>query len=164
MGRKGPVREYGPFLIAVLLLLAICGPRYAGINLVFAIPLAIGWLAWRGWRSLRSPIQRRILGRKTVVLVIGFAAIAAAHFSYAGTARADAQRIVDALLRFQAREGRFPGDAVEAGINTVELDRKYVRVSWASAGKPSVIYSSTFIPFDVYRFDFATRTWVFHPD
>lgn len=39
-----------------------------------------------------------------------------------------------------------------------------VFVRWASEGEPVVIYNSTFIPFDTYHFDFATRTWLFHPD
>ena len=135
-------------------------PKYAAVNLGYALLAAL----WIAFVAVRSPTRRRVQACKAALLAVTVAVIGFVHVGYAQSTRASAQQAVDALLSFKTHQGRFPRDAVEAGIETAELESKYVFVRWASEGEPVVIYNSTFIPFDTYHFDFATRTWVFHPD
>lgn len=156
----GPGREYGPFAVALLLVLALCLPRHAAINLVWAAPLMI----WIVVVAVRSPARRHAQARKAAMLAIAFAVVAVVHLTYAHVARTEAQEVVDAVLRFKTREGRFPERVADMGLGEPELRRDHIYFHKPEASEPSLIYLATFVPFSTYRFDFGSGEWVFQPD
>lgn len=156
-------QEYAP-LIAAVLLLALCIPMHAGFMLIFAAPLTAVWIIYSVVVAVRTPARLRPQVVKALVLAGAFSVIAFAHLYYAHAARTAAQQVADAVMSFKAREGRYPDRAAEAGVDEVELGRKWMLHYRQASGKPSLMYATTFTPFETYDYDFETSTWMYHPD
>lgn len=157
------LRHHLPFAAAIGLLL-LCLQRHAGFMVLFAVPFIAIWLVYNTVAALRRPAGRRVRAYKGAILALVLAAIAAVHWWYAHDARAHAQVAADAVLAFQAREGRFPVQLADAGVDPAQLRRQWRLHYQLDGDRPVLFYGTTFTPFETHDFDFGTRGWVYRPD
>lgn len=157
------LRHHLPFAATIGLLL-LCVQRHAGFMVLFAVPFIAIWLVYNTVAALRRPAGRRVRAYKGAILALVLAAIAAVHGWYAHDARAHAQGAADAVLAFQAREGRFPAELADAGVDPAQLRRQWRLHYQLDGDRPVLFYGTTFTPFETHDFDFGTRGWVYRPD
>lgn len=157
------LREHLPFAAAIGLLL-LCLPRHAGFIVLFSLPFVAIWCVYNAVVALRRPAGRRVQAYKGAILALALAAIGAVHWWYARDARAHAQAAADAVLAFRSREGRFPAQLAEVGVDATQLRRHWRLHYQGESGEPVLFYATTFTPFETYHFDFGMRSWVYRPD
>lgn len=155
-------RNHLPFAFGMTLL-ALSARRQHGFMVLIATPLVFIWIAYSVAGALRWPGRRRAVAAKSAILLLTLSTLATTHWWYAWDARANAQKLADAVLDFRTRRGHFPELAADLGVNETHAHEKWKLVYKYSLGKPQLVYASTFIPFDIYEFDFWLRTWIYRP-
>lgn len=77
--------------------------------------------------------------------------------------RADAGEYVSKIERFHKINHRYPADLEEAGISKSELSSRLGLSGYLlKDGNPNFFYAATYIPFDVWSFNFAKQEWAYN--
>ena len=150
-----------PFTLAMGLLLVSTG-RYDGHIAMMAAPFIAIWLVYSAVVALRRPARRRGQAVKLAILLLVLCTISTAHWWHTREARAHAQDFADAVLAYQARVGHFPKRAAEAGVDEERSRQQWKLIYSMHSNEPELMYRSTFNPYDIFQFDFNSRTWIRH--
>ena len=155
------MKPYISTMVACLVVAVVTAPVHGGLILVLLMPFIGIWMIvnlYRAWLHPACRCQRLLriaLWSTTICMVL------VAHWRYASEAREAGQSAVRALVIFKAAQGVYPRDMASAGIAGKSRWRVYYALV---EGQPFLMYPATFVPFDVYTYDFNHGTWKYQPD
>ena len=160
--KPGWVREFWPTMLAVAILLYAATPG-AGVLLPLFTPVLLIWLPRMAWLAWRRPARRTAQGIKLIALAAAIIVAALAHGRYDSQARAQAQKVVDAVTAYHVQHGGYPDDLSQVGIDADALRRdagvRYLHIE----DRHLVVYSAQFTVLDQYLYDFDRPGWVYKP-
>jgi len=128
----------------------------------FAIPL-LPWMAHHLYRALRYPRERRANLVRLALWVATLAALVTWHAARAWSASSFAQDVVNRVERFKQDTGHYPQQLAEVGITSESQSVYWLGYFPDQPGKssaPDLFYAGEWVIYSVYRYDFATRTWI----
>ncbi|MCK9686704.1 hypothetical protein [Scleromatobacter humisilvae] len=158
--KPGWVREFWPTILATLLILSSARPG-AGFLLPLWLPILLVWFPRMAWLAWRRPARRKAQGIKAVAIVAALAVSAFAHGRYESEARAQAQRVVDAVTAYHVQHGSYPDDLAQVGLDADALRRDWQVRYWTHDGQHRVSYAAEFTVYDGYSYDFDKPGWVY---
>ncbi len=162
-GSPSRVREYATTVACALIILYSAQP-HAGFLLPLWLPILLVWFLRMAWIAWRRPARRRAQGIKVLVLVAAMAVAALAHGRYESQARAQAQKVVDAVTAYDVQHGGYPDNLGQVGLDEQALRRDWQLSYLNRDGIHRVVYAATFTVFDAYSYDFDKPGWVYLAD
>jgi hypothetical protein len=154
----GP-RRLLPTLLTGALVAGFAAQKQTAILLILLLPFLAVWVFYSLFVIWRRPRQRRLQAIKILIWLLAVTLVAGVHGQRFRAARQDADRVAAALLAYQARQGRFPADLAELGLDAADLRRRWHLAYSLQGGQPLLFYASTLVPFETFRFDFSLRSW-----
>lgn len=152
-------------LIGIAAFLFIAQPHLFGGST--AILFLLFWLPYTligGWCSRKQP---KIWVIKLLCWLAAFAALSAIHYAYNREARIYAQKMVDDIISYRAKHGRYPTqESWNAQHRQNSYSLRYLCGKECANNRmpPIVLYPSSLSPFDRYDYDFEKQTWQRHND
>ena len=151
-------------ILSALLFTVILSVRHAGFMLTFFIPIFIVWALGVSVKSIKSKENIKVnllrIGVWALAIVIAFSVQYYRHTS----ARNVANEIVLKIENYKEKTGDYPLTLSDINIPKRELKDKLGMAGYFYEKKKiSFFYAATHIPFDVYRYDFKRKFWVFSP-
>lgn len=159
------LRANFPMLVGFGIFTIYCAQRSAGFMIV---PIALIGLLYQTVRLLaawRVPEQRAVRLTALLIVLLSVLIVGGCHAIHHQRARAEADRVVAVIERFYAQNQRYPNTLDELGF-----DPKVLRQSlgWygynVHEGNPFLVYSTTFVLFDKWAYDFGKNKWAYEAD
>lgn len=148
-------------ILACALVAVLTAPVHAGMFLFFVVPIVCIWALVNAYLAWREPSTRRRRGMHVAIWAITLAGLFATHAYYKHVARGAAQSAAAAVTAYRITNGSYPPTLQAAGIPP---DQRW-RVGYVLAKDgPFLFYPSTFVPFDIYSYNFERGTWEYQPD
>ena len=158
--QPGVLREFWPTMLAALVILYAATPG-AGFLLPLWLPILLVWFLRLAWVAWRRPPRRKAQGVKVLVLVGAMLVAGLAHGRYESQARAQAQRVVDAVTAYHVEHGAYPDDLAQVGLDADALRRDGDVRYLHREGQHQVVYAAQFTVFDQFVYDFDKPGWVY---
>ncbi len=161
------IQMYRTYVIPILgavIMSIICLPRYCGLIMFFFIPFFALWLFIRIFKAYKKPEQRKPLLINSLIWLFAFSSIAAVHWNRTISSRQDADFVVSKVMEFKAKNGFYPANLAEAGLDTDHFKNEWEIWYNTKQGGPFLSYPLTFVPFNMYHYDFEKQKWVHIPD
>jgi len=152
-------RAYGiTLLLCALLLLLGLQPQAGLVVFAFGVP----WLAYTPHnlaRAFKQPRQRKWRLTRFTAWAVCFGIVLTVHESYQAEARAEATRFSARIIAFKEKNGRYPKNMAEAGVES----RRDLPASHAyyvlRQGQPTLLYHDTWRPNATHWFNFEALRW-----
>jgi predicted PurR-regulated permease PerM len=141
----------------------VFGQIHFGFMAAFFLPFLLAYFIYCGFIAIRRPLDRKVIAAKAATWACALLAVAITHWYWFVASRADANRVVSAVIGYRNRTGNYPPDDAALGIEIKPLESKWMLGYHLWHGQPSVLYAATFIIYDAYEFDFDSRTWRYFP-
>ena len=154
------MREFWPTILATAILLYAAMPG-AGVLLPLWLPILLVWFPRMAWVAWRRPARRQAQGLKVLAIVGAIAIAGFAHGRYESLARAQAQKVVDAVAAYHVQHGAWPDDLVPLGLDEQALRRDWDVRYLHDERRHQVLYPAQFTVFDQYVYDFDKPGWVY---
>lgn len=148
--------------IGCTLMLLLTVPRNGGfllgVFLLFLIPLFV----YSGIRMGRHENELKIRGKKLTIWTAAIFVTLAVNFYRYSSTRDTANDVVGTIVKYHETSGTYP-----SSLDVLGYDSKSLKLSlgWYGYhnkdGQPSFLYSVPYMPFDVYRYDFNSKQWVY---
>ncbi len=148
---------------AAIVFALIFGQIHCGFVVVFFLPFFMVYFIYCAFIALRRPLERKVTSARAATWACALLAVAVSHWYWFVASRADANRVVSAVIEYRNRTGNYPPDLAAVGIEVKQLESKWMLGYRLWHGQPSVLYAATFIIFDTYDFDFDAQTWRYFP-
>jgi hypothetical protein len=154
-------------IIFFALIAAVCSQRFTGFMMILVTPpaLLVGLVQLgRAWRIAEKRMHCLF---SIGVVVVASAVVGAAHGYQYLSAREEADHVVRQILDFREKQGRFPNDESELGGAALrDRSNSMLRPHYSLQpdGKPVLFYLATFVPYDLWQYDFSSQTWTYVPD
>ncbi len=157
---RSRVREFAFTALLALMVLTGAG-RNAGFVLPLLLPVLLLWFLRVAWVAWRQPARRRAQAIKLGVIatLVVAAWLVQAHFQR--ETKAQAQKVVDAVLAWHARNGSYPDNLAAVGLDEQALRRDWDVRYFNREGQRQVLYPATFTLFDSFVYDFDKPGWRF---
>lgn len=153
------------FFLAFAGITLLCSQPHSGFMFLLLAPPTLLYQGIRLLHDRRSPPQRTLRLTSIAIVTISALIVASAHIRLHTQSRIQANQIVEAVERFHATNRRYPANFSELESGLPEEHRRRLRLWYAAeSGQPVLFYAATFVPFETWHYDFATRTWHYVPD
>ena len=155
------IKTLRPTLIAASVTTFLLCQRHLGFAVLFEAILLTPWAIASLWVGIRNPQQRSIQAAKVGIWLLSIGIVIGVHYFVATQTRADAQKVVEAVLSYHASHGTYPEDIEAVGYTKGDL-RSMIGMGgyFIEEGRPSFFYASTFVPFETDHYDFSKQMWV----
>ncbi len=152
-------------LLAAGITTFLLSQRGAGFMLIFFGFFFIPWLLQSIYYCISKPAQRWLLIRKMLIWLIALFMITGIHLVRHHHVRNQAQDIADRIQHYADQHGHYPPDL--KSISTPKEQQIATPGSFyygfphdhEPGAKPELFYASTYVVFEVERYDFNTRRW-----
>ena len=152
-------------LIVALIVAFIGSQRYAGFVLLFSVLVFIPWVLYSVFVIVWRPVRRQVQSIKVAVWIAVLLTIGGAQYYMAISAQRSADKVVSAIQMHIKNTGDCPKNIAALGISEADLHGKLGMYGYlCENGNADFFYSSTSIPFDTERYDFASKAWVHRND
>lgn len=147
------------FIGAIVVTFLLC-QRHVGFMVLFEVICVLVFIVISAWVSIRRPQQRSIQAAKIGVWLLSVGIVIGAHIILAKKTKIDAQKIVDAVITYQASHGAYPPNIESIGFTKSER-KSMIGLGgyFLTDGQPQFFYASTYVPFETEHFDFSKRIW-----
>lgn len=156
------MHPYLPTLSGIALLLFLSARPGMGFVLWLLLPLAAVPRLFALVRAIGQPEKRKFWWRQSLMWFGATAVILVLHQWYARDCRTAADAAASQIAAYQRGHGRYPP------VSGIPLPPGRCQIHYIHApesGKaPLLLYSSTWLAFDKYLYDFDTRSWRLIPD
>ena len=156
------LRSLIPCIIFCALSALILGQKGAGFMLYVLVPVILVYMAVSAWRIRKQPQRLPELPLKMLLCLTTIICIALVHMRYHQQARLEANRIAEQIQAYQLQHKAYPADLQAA--QAVSTSVSHTHYSLNQNQQPSLFYPATFVPFEVYAYDFQTQQWQHQPD
>lgn len=138
----------------------VLSARHAGFMvLLFAIPLLL-WMAYAVRVAIRVPERRVVQLWRVGMWCFAVAVVLGVHLYLHVSTRARADAVAQVVKRYMAENGRCPDADPKLGLDAKSLrDRLGISYFACTTDGPMLSYAATFVPFEMYRYDFASGVW-----
>ncbi|MGY3265515.1 hypothetical protein [Lysobacter sp. HA35] len=148
-------------LVACAIAALLMGQAHAGMFLFFVTPMVFIWAVVNAYLAWREPLSRRHRATRVAIWAVTLASLFATHTYYKHAARLAGQAAANAVTAYRQANGAYPPSLKAVGR---PLDPQW-RVGYVLGEKgPFLFYPSTFVPFDIYSYNFEHSTWEYQPD
>jgi hypothetical protein len=152
-------------LLAAGITTFLLSQRGAGFMLAFFGFFFIPWLLQSIYYCISKPAQRKLLTQKTLIWLIALLIITGIHLVRHHHVRNQAQDIADRIQRYVDEHGHYPPDL--KSISTPKEQQIATPGGFyygfprdhEPGAKPELFYASTYVAFEVERYDFNRRRW-----
>ncbi len=155
------LKPFLPTIVACALVSVLTGQVHTGMFLFFVVPLVSIWALISAYLAWRDPATRQQRGIRFSIWAVTLVALFATHAYYRHAARLAGQTAANAIAAYRLANGSYPPSLQAAGIPP---DPRW-RVGYVLAKDgPFLFYPSTFVPFDIYSYNFERGAWEYRPD
>jgi branched-subunit amino acid transport protein AzlD len=162
---KETKKNYFVTLLWASLFVFILGQNYSGFMLIFVIIALLIWVPYSAYVVVRNPDGRRFYFIRLSIWIFAILLVAGIHYIRHINTRHNADEIVTAIISFSTTHGHCPKSLDEIGINRARLKDKLGMSSYICADeKPHLSYGATYVPFNMYSYDFESKDWKNHAD
>ena len=155
------LRALIPCLLFCALSVLLLAQKHAGFMLYLLLPIMLVYLLLSAWRIRKQPQRLPELPLKMLLCLTSISAIAMVHMHYHQQARAQANRVVAAIIAYQQSHGAYPASLQAAHIQVTPSARIYYHLR---EQQPSLFYPTTFTPFETYDYQFDSQQWQHRAD
>jgi succinate dehydrogenase hydrophobic anchor subunit len=145
-------------VFGALFLLFITAQRHAAINLIFVFLFLIPSFIHSAVVCYRNKEEVKVKLAKAVIWLFTIIVIISIHVHMHNNARLVANQIAEAIALYEQAHGAYP-----ASVEDVGFSKQYTRSQGVhyinQSGNLSLIYLVTFMPFDIYLYDFKGKKW-----
>ena len=130
--------------------------------LYLLVPVMLVYMTASAWRIRKQPQRLPELPLKMLLCLTTIIYIALVHMRYHQQARLEADNIAKQILAYQMQYYAYPKDLQAAQAVSTAVSRTHYSLNQNQ--QPSLFYPATFVPFEVYAYDFQTQQWQHQPD
>ncbi len=156
------LRSLIPCIVFCALSALILGQKGAGFMLYVLVPVMLVYMAVSAWRIRKQPQRLPELPLKMLLCLTTIICIAMVHMRYHQQARLEADKIAKQIQAYQLQHNAYPKDLQAAQAVPTSASRAHYTLNQNQ--QPSLFYPATFVPFEVYAYDFQTQQWQHQPD
>ena len=156
------LRSLIPCIVFCALSTLILGQKGAGFMLYVLVPVMLVYMAVSAWRIRKQPQRLPELPLKMLLCLTTIICIALVHMRYHQQARLEADKIAKQIQAYQQQYHAYPKDLQAAQAVPTSASRTHYTLNQNQ--QPSLFYPATFVPFEVYAYDFQTQQWQHQPD
>ena len=156
------LRALIPCIVFCAISALILGQKGAGFMLYFLVPVMLVYMAVSAWRIRKQPQRLPELPLKMLLCLTTISSIAMLHSHYHKQARLEADLIAEKVRAYQLQHHAYPKDLQAAQAVSTPASRTHYSLNQNQ--QPSLFYPTTFLPFEVYAYDFQTKEWQHQPD
>ena len=156
------LRSLIPCIVFCAISALILGQKHAGFMLYFLVPMMLIYMAVSAWRIRKQPQRLPELPLKMLLCLTTIICIALVHMRYHQQARLEADNIAKQIQAYQQQYHAYPVDLQAAQAVSTAVSRTHY--SLTQNQQPNLFYPATFVPFEVYAYDFQTQQWQHQPD
>jgi hypothetical protein len=152
-------------LAAAALMVFLLGQNHAGFILYFVLFALLFWIPYSVYVIYRRPDARASQLARVAIWLVAVALVVGIHYIRHETTRHNADEIAASINKFMATHSRCPVTLDEVGI-TQQQRKDLLGISGYSCevGKPFLFYAVTYAAFDVFQYDFQTKSWEYRAD
>ena len=148
-------------IIVCTLVVLLVSQRYSGMMIPFVtIALIISFLS-SAYVCYKNPQEIKIRIIKASIWILGLILASSVHFYMYTKTRDIANIIAEAINLYYQKNNKYPRTPKEFGFSGEELHDQHI--FYNNEDEPYLMYPSTFMPFDVYQYDFKNHTWQYQP-
>ena len=155
--------SYLPVLLACAFVGLMAGIRHGGVMLVFIAPIFLLSMLVACFKAWKRPERRRPLAISAGLWMLTIALIVGLHWHYYTASRKAADAVVASVAQYMQTHGKPPADAQTLGFTNGKNEWRIFYTLRADQ-IPSVIYFSTFMPFDTWEYEFDNKRWIYRSD
>ena len=156
------LRALIPCIVFCAISALILGQKGAGFMLYFLVPVMLVYMAVSAWRIRKQPQRLPELPLKMLLCLTTISSIAMLHSHYHKQARLEADLIAEKVRAYQLQHHAYPTDLQAAQAVSTAVSRTHYSLNQNQ--QPSLFYPTTFLPFEIYAYDFQTQQWQHQPD
>ena len=156
------LRSLIPCMVFCALSALILGQKHAGFILYLLVPVMLVYMAVSAWCIRKQPQRLPELPLKMLLCLTTIICIALVHMRYHQQARLEADKIAKQIQAYQQQYHAYPKDLQAAQAVSTSASRTHYFLNQNQ--QPSLFYPATFVPFEVYAYDFQTQQWQHQPD
>lgn len=147
------------FISATVFSLVLC-QRHAGFLIIFFVIPFLIWLFYSFYIAIKNPILKSWIISRIVTWCVAFLLVFIVHLHYHQATREYANKVAALILQYKENHGTYPIDLEQLGIEKSELRRNLGMGRYSlNESKPSLFYGVTYIAFDVYVYNFESKSW-----
>ena len=156
------LRSLIPCIVFCAISALVLGQKHAGFMLFFLVPVMLVYMAISAWRIRKQPQRLPELPLKMLLCLTTIICIALVHMRYHQQARLEADNIAKQIQAYQQQYHAYPVDLQAAQAVSTAVSRTHYSLNQNQ--QPSLFYPTTFLPFEIYAYDFQTQQWQHQPD
>jgi type VI protein secretion system component VasK len=154
-----PALKFLPTVLKASALTWVVSGRHFGFTLFVIIPIFLFWLATSTFQSRDNPSVRKELIWRAMIWLGSIVVIFVVHVHMHRFARAKAQTVADAISDYIKIQSKCPASLETVGQDTKKLSKELRLYFSCREGKPFLMYSSTYVPFESEHFNFEQAIW-----
>lgn len=158
------VRKVVWSLFWVIAMVLVCVQRGYGFFIGLPLLSLLFWIPYCLWIAVKLPVFRAIRLCQLGLWVVGIAMVIVVHHLRDNRTREHADDILHKIQDFHAAQGHYPEKLAEIGFSDEPTRRDWGIIYVNVKPAPTMLYRTSFDPFDRYIYDFANREWEYYPD
>ena len=156
------LRSLIPCIVFCALSALILGQKGAGFMLYLLVPVMLVYMAVSAWRIRKQPQRLPELPLKMLLCLTTIICIALVHMRYHQQARLEADNVAKQILAYQRQHNAYPKDLQAAQAVSTSVSRTHYSLNQNQ--QPTLFYPTTFLPFEIYAYNFQAKEWQHQPD
>ena len=156
------LRSLIPCILFCALSALILGQKGAGFMLYVLVPVILVYMAVSAWRIRKQPQRLPELPLKMLLCLTTIICIALVHMRYHQQARLEADNVAKQILAYQRQHNAYPKDLQAAQAVSTSVSRTHYSLNQNQ--QPTLFYPTTFLPFEIYAYNFQAKEWQHQPD
>jgi hypothetical protein len=156
-----PIKALRGTIIAAGIATLVLSQRHLGFMVALAAFILLPWIIASIWISIANPQKRSLQAAKVAIWLLSMGVVIGVHYFIASQTRVSAQEVVDAVANYYTSHGTYPEDLQSIGY-TKDKIRSMVGMGgyvFERDRQPYFFYASTYVPFEVDRYDFSKHEW-----